>query len=129
MRVPLDDHVVEQAGDAAGLFDGPAEVRTLPRYPWSRQSYWVERTSEGVELADLVGDHELLGFQRRAGESVWFNHVSTGRQAWLADHQVNGRVVVPGAALVELAVLAQMSLLTTTTSSNSRIDSLDSVAL
>ncbi|MFF2078452.1 type I polyketide synthase [Kitasatospora sp. NPDC058162] len=91
----------------------PATRVDLPTYPFQRRRYWLERR------ADLTGDprvlglraagHPLLGAVLRPAEGG--GATLTGRLAlhshpWLADHTVLGRTVVPGTALVELAVRA-----------------------
>jgi NADPH:quinone reductase-like Zn-dependent oxidoreductase/nucleoside-diphosphate-sugar epimerase len=86
----------------------PAEVVTLPPYPWQRRRHWFERrpavpsplAGEGA----APGAHPLLGravavagLRARVFEGGW-----SGVPAWVADHRVGGRLVLPAAAMIEL---------------------------
>jgi acyl transferase domain-containing protein/NADPH:quinone reductase-like Zn-dependent oxidoreductase/NAD(P)-dependent dehydrogenase (short-subunit alcohol dehydrogenase family)/acyl carrier protein len=99
-------HVAGASMAGAAMFDGPSTARGLPAYPWSRQVHWLGRTGEGVELNALRRSHPLLGFRRDDADQSWFNHLSVGRQPWLADHQVDGAVVLPAAAMIDMALAA-----------------------
>ncbi|WP_433408269.1 type I polyketide synthase [Saccharomonospora azurea] len=84
----------------------------LPTYPFQHQRYWP-RGSAGVgDLAGAglgVADHPLLAasLDVAGGEQfVLTTRLSVSAQPWLADHVVMGAVVVPGTALVELALQA-----------------------
>ncbi|MFF3226937.1 SDR family NAD(P)-dependent oxidoreductase [Nocardia suismassiliense] len=85
----------------------------LPAYPFQRTRYWLEATATGVADLATAGqravDHPLLAARIDQPDA---QHVSlTGRigidtQPWLADHAVASVLVLPGTALLELAVLA-----------------------
>uniref|UniRef100_UPI00366EA93C type I polyketide synthase n=1 Tax=Micromonospora aurantiaca (nom. illeg.) TaxID=47850 RepID=UPI00366EA93C len=93
----------------------PAGTRPvdLPTYPFQRQRFWpaVGRLRAGdVSGAGLgVAEHGLLGAAvDLAGddEIVLTGRISPTTHPWLADHVVSGVTLVPGTALVELAVRA-----------------------
>ena len=82
----------------------------LPTYAFQHESYWLRPTATGnVQAAGLdPAGHPLLGaVVPLAGDGVVLTgRLSTQTHPWLADHAVMGTVLVPGTALVELALQA-----------------------
>ncbi|MGW1607315.1 acyltransferase domain-containing protein, partial [Streptomyces eurythermus] len=82
--------------------DRPHGVR-LPSYAFQRSTYW---------LTPVAGDHgtghPLAGttVELPDGSTVHSGRVSTRTHPWLADHAVDGTILLPGAAFLELATLA-----------------------
>lgn len=91
---------------AASRFDGPADTRGLPLYPWQRQSFAIQRSIEGVEVVKPVDDHPLLGFRDTGRDDSWMSHLCTATQPWLADHVVDDAAILPAAAMIEMALAA-----------------------
>ncbi|HEV2639821.1 MAG TPA: SDR family NAD(P)-dependent oxidoreductase [Actinocrinis sp.] len=99
--------------DWTRVFAGSGARRVdLPTYAFTRQSYWL---APGSSQVDAVGrgfessDHPLLGAAldlSSGGGLVMTGRLSLAAQPWLADHVVAGQIIVPGAALVEMAVRA-----------------------
>ncbi|MEU6866528.1 SDR family NAD(P)-dependent oxidoreductase [Streptomyces sp. NPDC046876] len=88
-------------------------ILDLPTYPFQHRSYWYSAASQPAgEPGDLglaAAGHPLLGAAVHApgsDELLFTGRLSLARQPWLADHAVAGTVVLPGAALVDLAVRA-----------------------
>ncbi|MFI5775066.1 type I polyketide synthase, partial [Streptomyces sp. NPDC051658] len=84
----------------------------LPTYPFQHRRYWLESTPDTGDVTTLGQDsarHPLLGaVLHRAGtdESILTGRISTRTHPWLADHSIMGAVLLPGTALVELAIHA-----------------------
>ncbi|MET8988219.1 SDR family NAD(P)-dependent oxidoreductase [Nonomuraea wenchangensis] len=85
----------------------------LPTYPFQHDRYWKPATSAGPAGLSAAGldsaDHPLLAavLDEPDGDGLVFSgRLSIAGQPWLADHKVAGRIVVPGAALVEMALHA-----------------------
>ncbi|MFE6505552.1 SDR family NAD(P)-dependent oxidoreductase [Kitasatospora sp. NPDC057738] len=84
----------------------------LPTYAFQRERYWprpVAGAGDVAALGQLPAGHPLLGAVLALagdGGAVLTGRLSTASHPWLADHAVLGRTVVPGTALVELALRA-----------------------
>ena len=97
-------HARGRAAGWAGFFDGSGARRvTLPAYAFQRTRLWL------AGGAPSAAGHPLLGaaLEVAGGEDLLLTgRISVCSHPWLADHVVAGSAVVPGTALVELAVRA-----------------------
>ncbi len=88
----------------------------LPSYPWQRECYWVapSRPAGGRAEPGEAGGQGLLGRRRQVagqpGLETWEASLGLEWQPYLAEHQVQGRAVMPGAAYLELALAGAREL-------------------
>nr|WP_053161262.1 type I polyketide synthase [Streptomyces caatingaensis] len=84
----------------------------LPTYAFQHRAYWLIAPPPGGDATGLGQDpaeHPLLMAAVAPADSdqlLLTGRLSLDSHPWLADHAVSGTVLVPGAALVELAVRA-----------------------
>ncbi|MBZ9638788.1 SDR family NAD(P)-dependent oxidoreductase, partial [Streptomyces sp. PSKA30] len=83
----------------------------LPGYPFAGQRYWQDATESpaGIRAAGLNATHHPLlaaAVFLADGQAVLTGRVLPGSHPWLADHAVNGDVLLPGTAFLELALHA-----------------------
>ncbi len=78
--------------------DNGARTVELPTYAFQRKRFWLDapRETDDVTSVDLAGVDGLLLTKK----------LSLRSHPWLADHAVLGSVILPGTALLELAVQA-----------------------
>lgn len=103
-----------------------AAIISLPTYPWQRQRFWFDQiaglgvrfdyTSRQAEsnknragshtngAHPLLNEHLELAFQ--PGHHVWTGTLGLAEKPFLADHQVQGLVMLPGSAYLEMFLAA-----------------------
>ncbi|HSL81216.1 MAG TPA: acyltransferase domain-containing protein, partial [Thermoanaerobaculia bacterium] len=93
---------------------------SLPAYPWQRESFWLpdppaaahrrEGAHAGGAARPAAGDPPVLGGRLssplHAGTHFWEIELGTGSHPFLAGPRVQGAVVLPAAAYVEMALAA-----------------------
>ena len=114
---PPDAGFVEAVGQAyeaglevslEGLYAGEERCRVaVPGYPLQRHRYWIATARRRRSGAG----HALLGVRHEspAGELMFETELSAADPAWLTDHRVFGRVVVPGALYGAMAASAALA--------------------
>ncbi|TXS58201.1 SDR family NAD(P)-dependent oxidoreductase [Streptomyces sp. t39] len=84
----------------------------LPTYPFQRHRYWLEggaTAGDPGSAGQAATEHPLLSAAVELPDAeslVLTGRLALGGQPWLADHAVNGTVILPGTAFLELAVQA-----------------------
>ena len=93
--------------DRAKAFGAPPPAGSrvaLPLYPWQRTTYRLPDTSESVSNTLPMRWHPLAGGRYGTDRLEWHSSLDTTRNPTLADHCVDGRAILPGAAFAEMAI-------------------------
>ncbi|MFD0205380.1 thioester reductase domain-containing protein [Saccharothrix carnea] len=104
-------HVRGARLDWDAAFPG-GRVVDLPTYPFQRERYWYSSAASTADADGLglrAAEHPLLGAAvavAGSDEVLFTGRLAVSAHRWLADHEAHGSVVLPGSALVELAVRA-----------------------
>ena len=95
--------------DWAALSPAGREYVKLPTYPWQRERCWHEsEASAHHRLADPV--HPLLQHRMESPDMVWETHVTQTMPPYLKDHAIQGSVIYPAAAYIEMALAVAREL-------------------
>ncbi|MET8977519.1 type I polyketide synthase [Streptomyces sp. NPDC004539] len=83
----------------------------LPTYPFQRTHYWLtpETRTDAHGLGLDPADHPFLSTAVELAdreELVLTSRLSLAAHPWLADHRINGTVLVPATAFVDMAIAA-----------------------
>ncbi len=76
----------------------------LPPYAWQRKSYQHAHTSEAMDLAGDAPRHPLIGSRLLSGTPEWRNLIDATIVPYLADHRIDGEIVLPATAFTEMAL-------------------------
>ncbi|KAI1502213.1 hypothetical protein F5X99DRAFT_427602 [Biscogniauxia marginata] len=82
----------------------------LPTYPWNHSArYWVEPRISRDYRYKKFPPHELLGLPISGSTepiATWRSFLRLSDLPWLVDHQVDSKVVLPGAAYISMVIEA-----------------------
>lgn len=94
--------------DWAALYSpyGPSRI-ALPTYPWQRTRHWYVASKPAparVPSSGRATGHALLGTRLRsaANDVVFESTIAPADPAWVEAHRVQGHVVLPGTAYLEV---------------------------
>ena len=87
--------------------DGLARRMALPTYPFQRERHWTSAPSAPRSVAE-TGSHALLGRRQQspAAGQQFLAAIGQETHPFLADHDVLGKVLLPGTAFVEIGLAA-----------------------
>ncbi|MGQ4806992.1 Mycocerosic acid synthase-like polyketide synthase [Candidatus Entotheonellaceae bacterium PAL068K] len=100
--------------DWSRLYASGGQCVRLPAYPWQRQRFWLDDThtprGHGLWQRHSSTGHPLLGQHLtssvHAGTHFWETDLSLEAFPYLDDHRVQGSVLLPAAAYVEMVMAA-----------------------
>ncbi|MGC7096268.1 SDR family NAD(P)-dependent oxidoreductase [Amycolatopsis lurida] len=87
--------------DRAAMFTG-APAADLPTYAFQRSRFWLDDAGEDPTLSVLSAARPIAGTDK----TLFTGTLSVRTHPWLADHRISGTLVVPAAALVDMALHA-----------------------
>ncbi|PWT82702.1 MAG: beta-ketoacyl synthase [Acidobacteria bacterium] len=87
----------------------PKEHIALPTYPWQRQDFRLENTVEALPVMSSDHPHPLIGTRTMGDAAEWRGHLDPVLLPELSDHQVDGQILLPGSAFVEMALAVARS--------------------
>ncbi len=89
-------------------FHGPeaAYFGSLPNMPWQHSDFCATPTKRHIDIYGRLGKPGLLGRRLLHDEGAWHNRIDIGKMPWLADHVVDGSVVFPATAFIDMALSA-----------------------
>lgn len=91
------------------LLPEDASLIKLPTYPWQKTRHWHEsESSQRHRLSDP--SHPLLHHRLESPDVVWETNVVPSMPPYLQDHVIQGSVVYPAAAYIEMALAAARQL-------------------
>jgi acyl transferase domain-containing protein/NADPH:quinone reductase-like Zn-dependent oxidoreductase/thioesterase domain-containing protein/acyl carrier protein len=96
-------HVIGAPIDWRALNQSHAPRVRLPRYPWGRESFWLEsRAAARDRLAAFA--HPLLGQRVDGALPTWQRTLDPRRLSYLSDHRIWDSVVFPASGYAEMGL-------------------------
>ena len=85
---------------------GSGRFVRIPTYQWQREHYWQESEESSESRLGMRDSHPLLGRLRKTPVPSWEINLDPNWLPYLRDHKVQGQILVPGAAYLEMAIAA-----------------------
>jgi phthiocerol/phenolphthiocerol synthesis type-I polyketide synthase C len=84
--------------------EDPGPVPNLPAYAWRRNPYRLAETTEATGWMRPRPVHPLIGARLSSDSLEWRGQLDPVLVPALADHRIDGQVLLPGAAFAEMAL-------------------------
>lgn len=97
------DYVYGKNVDFTQLWNETYSNIPLPTYPFSKKEYWMPTVNKNNMQANI---HPLITRNVSTLHEQCFETVFTGKEYFIKDHVVSGKMTVPGAVLLEMAKTA-----------------------
>ncbi|WP_375765194.1 polyketide synthase dehydratase domain-containing protein [Archangium gephyra] len=92
------------------LFPEGGRCLRVPTYPFQRRRFWIADSfpaEKALPVIQEAASHPLIGTARAVESGMqWESTLSVAKAPYMVDHQVQGMVVVPGTAYLEMAMAA-----------------------
>ncbi len=99
-------HVNGAVVDWSRQFGAPGRVETSGVRAFARERYWFDRSGRGFDTVYRDAGRPLLGLRRVGAEHGFELDLDLAAMPWLADHEVDGAVVMPAAGFLEIGLAA-----------------------
>jgi amino acid adenylation domain-containing protein len=78
---------------------------SLPTYPFAKESFWIEpvETDIASSMVSTNNIHPLLHINTSDLSQQSYSSTFNGRESFLVDHVINGQMILPAVAYLELA--------------------------
>lgn len=90
--------------DPGLLFEELGSAVKLPLYPWQRERHWNAPREGVVSAASGKAEHPLAGYALPGADRAWRGSIELEYLPYLPDHTVDGAVVFPASAYLEMAL-------------------------
>lgn len=90
----------------AAFGSDPGPVPGLPSYPWRRKTYRLAETPDSTGWMRVRPSHPLIGARFTPDSLEWHGQLDPLLIPSLADHRIDGQVLLAGAAFAEMALAA-----------------------
>jgi thioester reductase-like protein len=91
------------------LYNKPSKFIKLPLYSWQREPYWNE-SEKSIQKRKGTSSHPFIGQRLNTPNPTWEINIDHQNLQYIKDHVIQGKVVFPGAAFIEIALAAGMEL-------------------
>ncbi len=95
--------------------EDPGPVPDLPAYPWRRKPYRLAETTDSTGWMRPRPAHPFIGARLSSDSLEWRGQLDPILVPALADHRIDGQVLLPGAAFAEMALAVARDWLGTET--------------